>query len=160
MFTFHITVWHGINDWGVLKCHVEWRSHQLFPMAKHANHECKRSWNKQGKQTPRSWRVGSMVESFKSLHTQTSLLYKQIPVDLYKIFLTQIIQAFGALAITVTLQWEGGGCTLFGGDKSHLSAIKNLETVYGHSHCSMVYMNFQDLCSDSLTWLAQKSRRK
>ena len=33
---------------------------------------------------------------------------------------------------------------------SHLSC-KNLETLYGRSHCSMVYLNRQDICSDSLT---------
>ena len=32
---------------------------------------------------------------------------------------------------------------------SHLSG-KNLETLYGHSHCSRVYLNHQDLCSDGL----------
>ena len=33
---------------------------------------------------------------------QTGLLNKQIPVDLYKVELTQIIQVFGALANTMT----------------------------------------------------------
>ena len=32
-------------------------------------------------------------------------LYNQIPVDLYNIELTQIVQACKALANTVTLQW-------------------------------------------------------
>ena len=44
-------------------------------------------------------------QQFKSWNKQTGLLYDLIPVDLCKIELTQIIQACGALAIIVNLQW-------------------------------------------------------
>ena len=37
---------------------------------------------------------------FKSQHRQMGLFYNQIPVDLYKIELTPIIQECGALAST------------------------------------------------------------
>ena len=44
---------------------------------------------------------------FKSQHSQTCLLdrllYNQIPIDLYKIELTKLIQAYGDLLSTVTL---------------------------------------------------------
>ena len=48
-------------------------------------------------------------QRFKSQHRQTGLLYNQIPVDLYKIKLTQKIQASGSLASTVTLRILVGG---------------------------------------------------
>ena len=55
--------------------------------------------------------VGSLLgnlktkdQRFKSRHKQMGLLFNQIPVDLYNLKLTQILQAFGPLASTVTLQ--------------------------------------------------------
>ena len=45
--------------------------------------------------------ITNLVE--KSRHRQKSLFYNQIPVDLYKIELTQITQACGDLAKTVIL---------------------------------------------------------
>ena len=64
------------------------------------------------------WQVIQMVESmlgnlktygsaFKSRHRETGTLYNQIPLDLYKIALTQIIKTCGTLASTVTLLHGG-----------------------------------------------------
>ena len=83
---------------------------------------------------------------FKSSHRQTGLC-THIPFDLFRIELTQIIQACDALASTVTL------APMQVVINSHLSAIANLEMIHGRSHCSMVYLNRQVLHSASLTKL-------
>ena len=53
---------------------------------------------------PKSNNIIHRGEACERLHVYTGLLCYQIPLDLYKIELTQVIQVFGALASTVTLQ--------------------------------------------------------